>query len=98
MSLFQQGFGDCRHKAAAAERLLTDGGITAKRKLVRFDWADLPVPADILAILPQTQGFHDTVAFELQGKTYLFDATGYGLARSGFPGDAFWDGNSDTGR
>ena len=68
MSLFQQGFGDCRHKAAAAERLLTDGGITAKRKLVRFDWADLPVPADILAILPQTQGFHDTVAFELQAK------------------------------
>ncbi len=86
MSLFQQGFGDCRHKAAAAERLLTDGGITAKRKLVRFDWADLPVPADILAILPQTQGFHDTVAFELQGKTYLFDATrDMALRGAGFP-------------
>lgn len=89
MSLFQQGFGDCRHKAAAAERLLTDGGITAKRKLVRFDWADLPVPADILAILPQTQGFHDTVAFELQGKTYLFDATGIWPCAGRFPGDAF---------
>jgi hypothetical protein len=44
MSLFEQGFGDCRHKAAAAERLLVAGGITAKRKLVQFDWADLPVP------------------------------------------------------
>jgi hypothetical protein len=97
MSLFQQGFGDCRHKAAAAERLLTDGGITAKRKLVRFDWADLPVPADILAILPQTQGFHDTVAFELQGKTYLFDATwDMALRGAGFPVMPSWDGNSDT--
>ncbi len=56
MSLFEQGFGDCRHKAAAAERLLVAGGITAKRKLVQFDWADLPVPPEILAILPQTRG------------------------------------------
>jgi hypothetical protein len=31
MSLFEQGFGDCRHKAAAAERLLVAGGITAKK-------------------------------------------------------------------
>jgi hypothetical protein len=27
MSLFEQGFGDCRHKAAAAERLLVAGGL-----------------------------------------------------------------------
>jgi transglutaminase-like putative cysteine protease len=31
MSLFEQGFGDCRHKAAAAERLLVAGGITARK-------------------------------------------------------------------
>ena len=97
MSLFQQGFGDCRHKAAAAERLLIAGGVTAKRKLVHFNWADLPVPAEILAILPQTQGFHDTVVFELKGKTYLFDATwDMALRGAGFPVMPSWDGNSDT--
>ncbi|WP_231591988.1 Tat pathway signal sequence [Yersinia massiliensis] len=97
MSLFQQGFGDCRHKTAAAERLLVSGGITAKRILVRFDWADLPIPADILAILPQTQGFHDTVTFELNGKTFLFDATwDIALRGADFPVMSSWDGNSDT--
>jgi hypothetical protein len=97
MSLFEQGFGDCRHKAAAAERLLVAGGITAKRKLVQFDWADLPVPPEILAILPQTQGFHDTVTFELNGKTCLFDATwDIALRGAGFPVMPSWDGNSDT--
>ena len=97
MSLFEQGFGDCRHKAAAAERLLVAGGIKAKRKLVQFDWADLPVPPEILAILPQTQGFHDTVTFEFNGKTCLFDATwDIALRGAGFPVMPSWDGNSDT--
>jgi hypothetical protein len=73
MSLFEQGFGDCRHKAAAPNDCWLP--VVLRRKLVQFDWADLPIPPEILAILPQTQGFHDTVTFELNGKTCLFDAT-----------------------
>jgi hypothetical protein len=97
MSLFRQGYGDCRHKAVAAETLLVAGGVNAKQKLVRFDWADLPIPSEILRMLPQTQGFHDTVVFELKGKELLFDATwDIALRGAGFPVMPSWDGNSQT--
>jgi hypothetical protein len=43
-----------------------------KEKLIKFDWASLPIPPAILGILPQTQGFHDTVFFHLKtGKCCL---------------------------
>jgi transglutaminase-like putative cysteine protease len=57
MGLFQQGFGDCRHKASAAEALLVAGGIQAKKKLIKFDWASLPIPPAILGILPRLRDF-----------------------------------------
>ncbi len=85
MSLFQQGFGDCRHKAAAAERLLTDGGITAKRKLVRFDWADLPVPADILAICRKHRDFMTLWLLSYRAKHTCLMPPDMALRGAGFP-------------
>ncbi|MCA7014373.1 Tat pathway signal sequence [Dickeya dadantii] len=97
MSLFQQGFGDCRHKAAATEKLLLAGGVPAKKTQVRFDWADLPIPPAILTILPQTQGLHNTVVFEFKGKELLLDATwDIALRSAGFPVMPSWDGNTNT--
>ncbi|EFE53636.1 Tat pathway signal sequence domain protein [Providencia rettgeri DSM 1131] len=97
MQLFQQGYGDCRHKAAAVNMLLNLGGVISKKEIVRFDWADLPIPNEILSILPQTQSFHDTVIFDLDGKHLLLDATwDIDLANAGFPIMPYWDGNSST--
>ncbi|AUU99593.1 hypothetical protein PUATCC27989T_05213 [Phytobacter ursingii] len=97
MGLFQQGFGDCRHKASAAEALLVAGGIQAKKKLIKFDWASLPIPPAILGILPQTQGFHDTVFFHLKNREMLFDATwDLALRGAGFPVMPSWDGKTST--
>lgn len=97
LSLFQQGYGDCRHKAASATQLLQLAGENAQRSLVMFDWADLPVPGSILSLLPDTRGFHDTVKFSLNGRTYCLDATwDMALRSAGFPAMPSWDGHSDT--
>lgn len=99
MSLFQQESGDCRHKAAAAAELLQYAGETARKTLVRFNWADLPVPGKILSILPDTQGFHNTVEFSLNGEMHLMDATwDIALRSANFPVMPVWDGMSDTWR
>lgn len=96
-SLFTQGQGDCRHKAAAEQRMFARQGLAAERIVVLFDWADLPIPRAILKLLPETRGFHDTVEVEIGGRAVIIDATwDRGLASAGFPVQAEWDGNSPT--
>lgn len=58
-SLFNAEKGDCRHKAAAGRRLLNELGFQARQIVVVFDWANLPIPPDILNLLPDTKSFHD---------------------------------------
>ena len=97
MSLFQQGAGDCRHKASAAAELMQYAGETARKTLLRFNWADLPVPGTILSLLPDTRGFHDTVEFSLNGEMHFMDATwDMALRSANFPVMPVWDGLSDT--
>ena len=96
-SLFSAGFGDCRHKAAAQRRLLALKGVSSRHIQVLFNWADLPISAEILSILPETRGFHDTVELTLPGGPILSDATwDPALAKAGFPIMPSWDGIAAT--
>lgn len=96
-SLFNTGFGDCRHKEATQRRLLTMAGINARHVQILFDWAHLPIPSEILGILSETRGFHDTVEVDVNGRPVIVDATwDPSLARAGFPVQANWNGVSPT--
>lgn len=97
LSLFTLGRGDCRHKAAAAKLLLVQAGFPAVQRQVTFDWADLPIPSEMLALLSDTRSFHDTVYVKIDGKEQLFDATwDPDLRAAGFPVMDRWDGMSAT--
>ncbi|MBN9435813.1 hypothetical protein [Bosea sp. (in: a-proteobacteria)] len=95
--LFQTGYGDCRHKAAALNRLFQALGETSRPILMAFDWKDLPIPRQILAPLDETRGFHDCVEIEINRRFVLADATwDPGLLAAGFPGSIPWDGLNPT--
>ncbi|ODT74926.1 MAG: hypothetical protein ABS76_35640 [Pelagibacterium sp. SCN 64-44] len=96
-SLFNLGRGDCRHKEAACRRLLGRLGLQVVHIRVLFDWADLPIPREILAPLTDTRGFHDTVEMTLDGNRVVVDPTwDPPLAAAGFPVLPAWDGVSAT--
>ncbi|MBN9360708.1 MULTISPECIES: transglutaminase domain-containing protein [unclassified Devosia] len=96
-SLFNNGRGDCRHKEAAERRLLSRMGENAFHVRILFDWADLPIPRDILDNLTDTRGFHDAVEVMIEGKSVIVDATwDPALAAAGFPFLPAWDGVSAT--
>lgn len=89
--------GDCRHKAAALRRMFAHLGTESRHVIVRFDWADLPIPDHILAELPQTQSIHDTVAINIADQWVHIDATwDPSLTGIGFPATQEWDGISPT--
>lgn len=95
--LFAIGKGDCRHKAAALTALLRGLDQDAAIRLVVFDWADLPIPAEILSIFPDTRSIHDCVEVQIDGDAVLVDATWDApLASAGFPHTWRWDGVSAT--
>lgn len=97
MSLFSLQRGDCRHKAAAANQLLRKSSFRSDQRIVTFDWADLPIPAEILALLTDTRSFHDTVYVDIDGRQTLFDATwDPALGLAGFPITDAWDGKTST--
>lgn len=97
MSLFSLQRGDCRHKATAANQLLRKSSFRSDHRVVTFDWADLPIPPEILALLTDTRSFHDTVYVNIDGRQVLFDATwDPALGLAGFPVTNAWDGNTST--
>lgn len=96
-TLFFGWRGDCRHKAAAQARMFQRVGTTTRFVKVRFDWADLPIPSDILSELPDTRSIHDAVAIGIAGQWVSVDATWDPvLARRGFPSVKDWDGLTAT--
>ncbi len=89
--------GDCRHKADLLEALLKCAGYEVRKVRVIFDWADLPVPPDIVKIRGVSKGIHDAVEVYLEGQWVYVDATwSAGLKSTGFPVTENWDGNSST--
>lgn len=96
-SLFKLERGDYRHKSAALRRIFRIWKLEARAIQVRFDWADLPIPADVLKPLLETRGIHDSVEVTIDGRFVLADATwDPALASAGFPVLTDWDGNSPT--
>lgn len=96
-SLFQTGAGDCRHKEAAERQLFRTMGVQGQHVRVLFDWADLPIPRDIVALLTDSRGIHDTFEAVIDGKNVIVDATwDPPLKAVGFPVLPSWDGISQT--
>ncbi len=96
-SLFNAGKGDCRHKAAAGRRLLNELGFQARQVMVVFDWANLPIPPEILKILPDTKSFHDSVEVRLGDRWVIMDPTwDPALKTAGFPIMSSWGGIGPT--
>jgi transglutaminase-like putative cysteine protease len=96
-SLFVLGRGDCRHKAGGLLRLLKAWKMEARPIQVPFDWADLPIPADVMKPLKETRGVHDSVEVKIEGQYVLVDATwDPALGGAGFPVLNGWDGISPT--
>ena len=96
-SLFSLGRGDCRHKSAAIRRLMRLLGYRAELVQLPFDWADLPIPRDVLSPLTETRGIHDAVEVVIDGERRLVDPTwDPPLGTVGFPVLEVWDGVSST--
>jgi len=96
-SLFNAEKGDCRHKAAAGRRLLNELGFQARQIVVVFDWANLPIPPDILNLLPDTKSFHDSVEVRVDGRWVVMDPTwDPALKAAGFPIMTSWGGVGPT--
>lgn len=96
-SLFSLGRGDCRHKSAALVRLFKAWQFAARPVQIPFDWADLPIPADVLAPLLETRGIHDSLEVSIDGRYVLADPTwDPALATAGFPVLDDWDGTGPT--
>ncbi len=96
-SLFTLGQGDCRHKSAAIRRLMRLLGYQASPVQIPFDWADLPIPENVLALLSETRGIHDAVEVVIDGQKRLVDPTwDPALGSVGFPIARSWDGVSST--
>lgn len=96
-SPFTLGQGDCRHKSAATRRLMRLMGYDADAVQIPFDWADLPIPKSVLALLEETRGIHDAVEVVIDGQGRLVNPTwDPALGSVGFPVLALWDGVSAT--
>lgn len=97
--LYDEENGDCRHKRSAFYDLLRKRGFNVRRLDVLFDWKDLPIPADILAIKKSsgTRAFHDALEIEIGGKWIYVDPTWDPVLKAaGFPVTTDWDGVSPT--
>ncbi len=96
-SLLLLGQGDCRHKSAAMLSVLRALKIEASPVKIPFNWADLPIPADIVAHLTETRGIHDAIEARIDNTYVLVDPTwDPALKTVGFPVLSAWDGVSPT--
>lgn len=92
--LYDEEGGDCRHKSDALYNLFKEMGYEVRRLDVAFDWADLPIPKEILAEKKKsgTRAFHDAIEMKIDGKWVYVDPTwNQELKAKGFP-VATWDG------
>lgn len=91
-------FGDCRHKHFLLKKLLEKEGFEVKQVKVIFNWADLPLPKDILNILKAgTIWDHDSLSVKVNERWIKVDCTwNLELKAKGFPITENWDGKSDT--
>jgi hypothetical protein len=91
-------FGDCRHKSELLKQLLERKGFEVKKVRIIFDWADLPIPKDILKILKSgTKFVHRSLKVKVKGNWINVDCTwNPELKKKGFPITEKWDGRLDT--
>jgi hypothetical protein len=90
--------GDCRHKHFLLKRLLEKEGFEIKEVKVIFNWADLPIPRNILEILKKgTIWDHNSLKVKINDKWVRVDCTwNPKLGEKGFPITENWNGKSDT--
>ncbi|MFA6550459.1 MAG: transglutaminase domain-containing protein [Candidatus Gracilibacteria bacterium] len=99
IELYDEEKGDCRHKSNALYALLKQRGFEVRKLDVLFDWKDLPIPKEILALKKRsgTRAFHDGIEVKIDGKWVYVDPTwDPALAHVGFPVTTNWDGASPT--
>lgn len=91
--------GDCRHKRELLFTLLENYKQRVRKVGVVFNWADLPVPKEILQELKSggTKGLHSCLEVQVGDQwIYVEPSWDSGLEKSGFPIVKSWDGKSPT--
>lgn len=99
IELYDEESGDCRHKREALYYLYEIRGSKVRKVAVVFDWADLPIPKEILNKLKKsgTKSLHSGLEIEIDGKFVYVDATwDKDLSKLGFPVTQNWDGINPT--
>lgn len=87
--------GDCRHKREFLSALFDTYGYEVRKTGVVFDWADLPIPGEILAHLKTggTKGVHSSLEIRINGAWVALEPSwDPGLSAAGFPVVRDWDG------
>lgn len=89
--------GDCRHKAALLTALFEYAGYEVRKVKVICDYADLPIPAEILQVRGVTTDVHDAIQLKVDTEWVYIDATWNAeLQKLGFPVTTDWNGVSPT--
>ncbi|MDG5469354.1 transglutaminase domain-containing protein [Deltaproteobacteria bacterium IMCC39524] len=97
VELFDTGNGDCRHKREALYYLFKSAGLEVRKVTVLYNYADLPIPPEILNLISETRDFHSGMEIKINGEYVYVDPTwDSGLAKVGFPVNSDWDGESPT--
>jgi len=92
-------YGDCRHKSYLLFLLLKKEGFRVKQLKVLFDWKDLPLPKNLIALLKKSDTLwpHDALAVKIKNKWIKIDCTwNPELKFFGFPVTEQWNGTTDT--
>ena len=92
-------YEDCRHKSHLLFILLKQEGFEVKKVKVLFDWRDLPLPEEMIAILKESDKVwpHDSVEVKIKDNWIKVDCTwNPELGKVGFPITKDWNGISDT--
>jgi len=94
--------GDNRHKTLLLYNLMMERNFDVDRCKVIFDWADLPIPQEILSILEKsgTRMAHEVLKLNANEhySIYLDPTWNPELGSIGFPVTGDWDGKSPTGQ
>ena len=92
-TLIRDNYGGCVKKHLFLAPRLKRIGYKVDIGIAQFDWRELPIPDDILALLKQPIQYHMFLYLNKNGRSSIVDATwDKGMSEKGFPINEWSDG------